>query len=390
MKKILLVTRNFPPLRGGMERLNHHIYLELNKTFDVVVAGPADILLYLSPSTRYCEFPHRPLPVFFWFSFWSTLRLAIKEKPALIISGSGITALSARLIGYLCQAKVITFIHGLDVVMPHPVYQRLFLPAIRACDAIWVNSQNTANLAINKGVCSNKIKTVYPGVVIPENNTLSQYSTDFRSELGLTQDLKILLSVGRLTERKGLVEFILYSLPDIVKACPDCILIIIGDEPNNALHHKTGAKEKITQAAKDKGLEKHVIFLGHVSEFQLEAAYQSSQLHIFPVLDLPGDIEGFGMVAIEAAVYGLPTVAFAVGGVPEAVSHHKSGWLIEPGNYPAMTETVINSLANLNSSHQTVTPDSCRQHGAEFSWDIFGDRIKQLCWELITQNEQNQ
>jgi phosphatidyl-myo-inositol dimannoside synthase len=383
MKKILLVTRNFPPLRGGMERLNHHIYLELNKSFDVVVAGPADSHLYLSPSTRYCEFPHRPLPVFFWFSFWSTLRLAIKEKPALIIAGSGITALSARLIGYVCQAKVIAFTHGLDVVIPHPVYQSVFLPAIRSCDAVWVNSQNTAKLAVDKGVMSDKIKTVHPGVVIPENNTIANRSRDFRTELGLTEEQKILLSVGRLTERKGLVEFILYAFPDIVKACPDCILVLIGDEPNNALHHKSGAKEKIIQAAKDKNLENHVIFLGHVNEGQLEAAYQSSQLHIFPVIELQGDIEGFGMVAIEAAVYGLPTVAFAVGGVPDAVSHTKSGWLIEPGNYPAMTETVINSLSNANSSNQQVNPDSCRQHGAEFSWDIFGDRIRQLCRETL-------
>lgn len=384
MKKVLLVTRNFPPLNGGMERLNYHIYLELNQDFNTLVAGPLGSSVHLAPETRHCEFPHKPLFAFLWDSFWKTLVLCSKEKPELIIAGSGATALSAWLIGYICKTKVVTFVHGLDLVVSNPLYQMLFLPAIRNCDAVLVNSHNTGKLAIKKGIASNKIKTIYPGVALPKPASKSIMPNRFKAEIGIAEDSIILLSVGRLTERKGLVEFILHSLPNIVKAEPRCVLVIIGDEPNNALHHKVGVKEKIIQAVRDSGLNNHVFLLGHVSESQLEEAYQCSHLHVFPGIDLPGDIEGFGMVAIEAAAHGLPTVAFAVGGVPEAVNHGVSGWLIKPSDYPAMTEAVLNGLVNLNSINNQVNEVSCRQHAAKFSWEIFGNNLRHLCDEIST------
>lgn len=384
MKKILLLTRNFPPLNGGMEKLNYHIYLELSQAFNVLVAGPIGIKDYLKPNTRYCQFPHKPLFLFLWLSFWKTLKFCINEKPDLIIAGSGATAFSARTIAYICKTKVVTFVHGLDLVVSNSFYQMFFLPAIRKCDEVWVNSHNTGQLAKNKGISAEKIKTIYPGVKLPQTDLKPFNPNQFKLELGLAEDRIILLSVGRLTERKGLVEFIQYSLSHIVKTEPRVVLVIIGSEPNNALRHKLGEKERITQAIKDNNLLNHVILLGHVSDILLEQAYQSSHLHVFPGIDLPGDVEGFGMVAIEAAAYGLPTVAFAVGGVPEAVSDNISGWLIKPNDYPAMTQAILN---NFNIIENKVNSISCQKHAAKFSWEIFGKKLKQLCFEVIANND---
>ncbi|WAR44092.1 glycosyltransferase family 4 protein [Methylomonas rapida] len=383
MKKILLLTRNFPPLTGGMERLNHHLYLELKKHFDVLVAGPCGSHAYLDSDTLFCEFSYKPLYAFLWSSFWKTLKFCNQYKPDLIIAGSGATALSARLLGYIFNIPVITFVHGLDLVLPNRLYQMSFLPAIRASDAIWVNSDNTKKLAINQRIKPEKIQIVYPGVTIPEMATTSNSANGFKTKLGLTEDYKILLSVGRLTERKGLPEFIRNCLPRIVKDYPRCVLVIIGNEPNNALHHKVGIKERIQETIQELGLTDHVRLLGHVDEAELAESYQDSHLHIFPGLDLPGDVEGFGMVAIEAAAHGLPTVAFAVGGVAEAVSHNQSGWLIEAGDYDGMIQTILSRMNDDDNAQKTVNTESCKDHAEDYSWDLFGARIFVILNELL-------
>lgn len=384
MKKVLLVTRNFPPLNGGMENLNYHIYLELSQTFEIMLVGPTGSQEYLKPNTLCSQFPQKPLHYFLWLSFWKTLKICFKEKPELIISGSGATGLTARIIGYLYKTPVVTYLHGLDLVVPNIFYRLLFLPAIRKCDVLWANSQHTAQLAIEKGIDPQKINVIYPGVTLPEPISKSFNPKQFKTELNLAANSIILLSVGRLTNRKGLVEFIQFSLTNIIKAEPRVVFVIIGDEPNNALHHKLGEKQKILQTIQDHNLADHVALLGHASESQLKQAYLSSHLHVFPGLNLPGDVEGFGMVAIEAAAHGLPTVAFAVGGIPESVNHNTSGWLIKSGDYAAMTQTILNSISDTDSLHKKVTADTCLHHAQDFSWIIFGQKIKYLCNEILT------
>ena len=127
-----------------------------------------------------------------------------------------------------------------------------------------------------------------------------------------------------------------------------------------------------------------MLFLGEVDDKFLSEAYLSSQIHVFPGLDLPGDVEGFGMVAIEAAAHGLPTIAFAVGGVPDSVEPGVSGWLIEPGNYSDMADTILGYL--FNSGASTITPDSCRKFSEQFAWHILGNKLNAFCHHFLDSN----
>jgi len=92
---------------------------------------------------------------------------------------------------------------------------------------------------------------------------------------------------------------------------------------------------------------------------------------IFPVIERPGDIEGFGMVAIEAAAHGTPTYAFAVGGVPDAVSDGISGQLLQPGDYCGMTAAALDAL------NQTKIYPKCRDFAEKFAWPAFGEQLLQ-------------
>ncbi len=198
--------------------------------------------------------------------------------------------------------------------------------------------------------------------------------TRFRERHGFGQR-PLLLSVGRLTQRKGLAEFVAKALPVVVSHHQDALLLIIGDEASDALHTRTGSeRERILAAARDAGVERNLHFLGRCDEATLGAAYQAADLHIFPVLELPGDVEGFGMVALESAAHGLPTIAFAVGGVSDAVQDGQTGTLVEPDDYGSLGEAVIRQLAQTHGSTTAV----CRDFAAGKAWPVFGERLRKL------------
>src|SRR3546814_12287140 len=89
------------------------------------------------------------------------------------------------------------------------------------------------------------------------------------------------------------------------------------------------------------------MFLGTITDDALlSVVYKAASAHIFPVREIPGDPEGFGMVAVEAAAHGVPTIAFATGGIVDAVAEGESGRLIRTGDYGAFAGIVVESLAH--------------------------------------------
>lgn len=377
--RILIVTRNMPPLTGGMERLNWHLAQELGRVFSVGLCGPVGSES-MSPEQApvLATFASRPLPVFLLQSLAVTLRAARRFKPALVIAGSGVTAPHARLASRLTGARMAVYLHGLDLIADHPLYRTLFLPSLRRADRFLANSRNTARLAREAGIAPERIELLHPGVKLPHDHDTKR-SGDFRRAID-AGDRPILLSVGRLTARKGLLEFVRHALPAIVAAQPDALLVIIGGEASEKLGAHGGQQgEAIRREAEHLALTDHLRLLGRVEDDTLVQAYRSSQLHIFPVMDLPGDVEGFGMVAVEAAAHGLPTVAFAVGGVPDAIAPGVSGLLVPPGDYQALARAVVEIL---EGRHVEIDTDRCQGFASRFGWEHFGAHARQICADL--------
>jgi phosphatidylinositol alpha-1,6-mannosyltransferase len=116
-----------------------------------------------------------------------------------------------------------------------------------------------------------------------------------------------------------------------------------------------------------------VRFLPHCDDETLSAAYSAADVHVFPVREIPGDVEGFGMVAIEAAAHGLPTVAFSVGGVPDAVIENVTGSLVVPDDYRALADAI---LFHLDRRDDAASRRACFEAARQFSWDRFGDELE--------------
>lgn len=369
----LLVTRNFPPLLGGMEKVNQHLFAALQAAGTTRLCGPAGCAAFVPTQTQVRASRIKPLPVFLLATLWHAIRFARQRKPAWIIAGSGLTAPIAWLAARCSGGRAAVYLHGLDIVVPSRVYQWLWLPFIRRCDLALVNSANTMRQAQANGVPAERLHVLHPGTDLPALDTEAVH--DFRERHHFGQR-PLLLSVGRLTQRKGLVEFVANAMPAVLARYRDACLVIIGDEASDALHTRAGSeRERILATARNAGIESNLHFLGRCDEATLAAAYQAADLHIFPVLELPGDVEGFGMVALESAAHGLATVAFAVGGVPDAVQDGHTGTLVEPGNYRELGDAVIWQLAQVRDE---TTIAACREFAAGKSWPVFGERLRTL------------
>ena len=367
----LLITRNLPPLRGGMERLNLQICRELVQLGPVHVVGPRGCAKFLPEGVTADEVPVKSLPIFLLRAFFVALAASVKRKPAWVIAGSGLSAPIAWFAGLLVGARRAVYVHGLDLVVSSFVYRWLWLPFIRRCELCIANSRHTAGLARQAGVNPEHIVIVNPGVEAPRLPRNAGHSSSFRDrhELG---NGPLLLSVGRLTQRKGMLEFVTHAMPEILACAPNARLVVIGDDAPDALSGTgKGLWSRVLHNAGKLGIESSLVHVGVIDDDDLAAAYSAAAVHVFPVRSIPGDVEGFGMVALEAAAWGTPTVAFAVGGVPDAVKDGESGFLVAPDDYVAFAKATCDLLVN----------PWARQSPALFaeshSWARFGDQLRE-------------
>ncbi len=364
--RVLHVTRNFPPLLGGMERLNWHVSAQLVRHGPLRLVAPHGARAQAPAGVEVVEAGSAAPSTFLPMAGWRALRVAHAWRPSLVLAGSGLAAPLALAAARASKARAAAYLHGLDITVPHPIYRALWWPMLRRLDRVLVNSRATAELARGAGIDASRLRIVHPGVELCGLEPAAR--ARMRASLGL-RDRALLLAVGRLTRRKGLLEFVRDVLPIIVARRPDALLLVIGEAPTQALHAHAVTPEDILQAARVAGVEAHLRLLGRLDDARLADAYQGCDVHVFPVRSSEADPEGFGMVAIEAAAHGLPTVAYASGGVVDAVADGVSGRLIMPGDAAAFAAAVLDTLAKAPSG------ESLRAFAANFSWPRFGQRL---------------
>ena len=370
-KKILIVTRNLPPLIGGMERLNWHIADELSKNHKIIVISHSKAKFEAPPDTSFYGVRLNPLPLFLLLAFMTTFWVCLRQRPDILFAGSGLTAPIATFWAKFFRKKSIVYIHGLDIGTNNKLYNLLWIPFIRSSDQIIANSSPTYDICLKKRVNEKNLSIIHPGVSFPPQPRNEQLIQQLKNQYDL-QDKKILISVGRLTERKGLNEFIDLSFSKIVKAIPNTVLVVIGDTPNQSLNKNLQSKELILSTVKKHNVNNNIIFTGNISDDDvLSSFYYLADLHIFPVKHIPEDPEGFGMVAIEAAAHGTPTVAFATGGIVDAVAQGVSGYLVEKNNYSQLSKQVITLLAT------PLPKENIQDFARQFEWSRFGQGIVQ-------------
>jgi phosphatidylinositol alpha-1,6-mannosyltransferase len=160
-----------------------------------------------------------------------------------------------------------------------------------------------------------------------------------------------------------LIPFIRNCFTRIAKELEDLKFVIVGSDPKESMAHQLGYKERIVDCLKEEGLDGRVVLMGSVPEDVLISLYQHCEALVLPVIPVEGDVEGFGIVAIEASAAGRPVVAFDEGGISDAVLHGKTGLLVPSGHYEAMTEALKSLLGQSQPFHSSMRGDIERTYG---------------------------
>lgn len=223
-----------------------------------------------------------------------------------------------------------------------------------------LNNSEQENIIKKFKVPINKISLCHNGVDTAFYSPISQECA--RTIIGLKQNRKYILFVGRLSDFHKGVSVLLKSLKLIVNQNKNVSLLIIGTGPD---------ERKLKDLSKELGLEKIVNFLGHV-EKNLPIYYNASDIVVVPSL-----FEAFGTVNIEAMACGKSVIASNVGGIKEIITDGKTGLLIPPGDFLKLSEKILFLLQNPEYSKKLGIAARKRIE-QYFSYEALGKKLKQI------------
>ncbi|MGI9042580.1 MAG: glycosyltransferase family 4 protein, partial [Gemmatimonadaceae bacterium] len=166
----------------------------------------------------------------------------------------------------------------------------------------------------------------------------------------------VLCSVGRLVPRKGVAWFI----DEVMPTLPDDVCFLVAGE---------GAERgRITDAIRRHDLEDRVRLLGPVTDSDVELLYQGSDLFVMPNVRVPGDMEGFGLVLVEAGLSGLPAVVARLEGIADVVTEGQNGHLVESRDAAGFRDAVMRYYDS-PSGLRDASDRAKRHTAATFGWD---------------------
>ena len=345
---ILVVTWNFPPRCGGMEKLLSGLCDGLRKNHRLLI-----ITSYANDRCADDKYTFRPrypgLVTFFLYAFCKGVMLLRRHAGVTVVFGGSVLVVPiVLLLSRLFRLKAVVQAHGLDLIYPNGLYQFLCVGSLKFCDKIIANSTYTASLIHQKSARTDLTAVIPPGVT-PETFMQPADVPAIKTEYGL-EGKRLILFVGRLVGRKGVAEFIENCLVEILPEFPGVCFVIVGDNPNDALTQHEDVLGKIKSLITEMQLKEHVKLLGALADDAVVDLYRACDIVVLPALPTPNDVEGFGIVLLEAAAAGKPVVTTRTGGIGEAVEPGKSGLLIAPDDYKAMTQSITQLLADRQAS----------------------------------------
>lgn len=228
--------------------------------------------------------------------------------------------LVAWCVARLLRKPLVIYAHGEEITTwrRSPRRLRAMRFAYRHADRVIANSAFTREQLLKLGVFPEAIVVIHPGVDL-EHFHPGYETADLRAAIGLSVQQQLILSVGRLSRRKGF-DRVIESLPHLLARGLDVHHALIGIGEDRAY---------LENVARERGVADRVHFLGHVAPEDLPRWYCAADVFAMPNREIDGDTEGFGMVFVEAAACGVPAVAGLAGGTGDAVVDGVTGLRID-------------------------------------------------------------
>ncbi|MFF2526756.1 glycosyltransferase family 4 protein [Streptomyces liangshanensis] len=383
MDKTLIVTNDFPPRPGGIQAFLHNIALRLDPekvvvyastwkrgregaeataAFDAeqpftVVRDPTTMLL---PTPRVTRRAAELLRAHGCASVW------FGAAAPLGLMGPALRRAGAR--------RLVATTHGHEAGWAQlPASRQLLRRIGEGTDTITYLGDYTRSRiapALTPAAAARMVQ-LPPGV---DEKTFHPGSggAEVRARLGLT-DRPVVVCVSRLVPRKG-QDTLIRAMPEILSAVPDAVLLIVGGGP-----YETALR----RLARSSGVAESVRFTGAVPWAELPAHFGAGDVFAMPCRTRRGglDVEGLGIVYLEASATGLPVIAGDSGGAPDAVVEGETGWVVPGAPAPLAASATADRVVTL-----LLDPELRRalgERGREWveerwRWDTLATRLETL------------
>jgi phosphatidyl-myo-inositol dimannoside synthase len=356
----LIVTRAFPPELGGMQSLMWGLTKEMSKNFMIKV--------FADYQNNHKEFDKKEN---FSIERVGGIKFLRKIRKAQLINEylkenkvQGIIAdhwKSLELIN--TDKKKYCLIHGKEI--NHPKGSSLnnrVVKVLNNVEKVIANSEYTKNLAIDSGVKKGKIVVINPGV--DPVNELNKKSLEKVESLLKVKSPRI-ITVSRFDKRKN-HEKVIMALRNLKQKYPDIVYICIGygDEEDN-----------LKKLVKELDLNLQVMFFKDISDDLKNALIAKSNIFVMPSIIHKKSVEGFGIVYLEAAQYGIPSLGGKDGGASDAIDHNKTGLICDGNNL----EDIYSSLDSMIENKKYIEfGKNAKEYVSKFEWKKTLENYKKI------------
>lgn len=354
--KYLLLTLEYPPFKGGVG----HYYFNLAKNFHEPIKVIDNSKHELVDETR---------SFLKWWPAIKTLQRELKKGEANYILVGHLLPLGtvAWLLSFVYKFKYCVFLHGYDlnIALAQPRKSALAKAILnRANKIICANSHiETEVKKIISTADLNKVALVNPGIE-GETVVYNEGKIEALKNRYNLAEKTVLLTVGRLVKRKG-VDMALEALKIALKQAPELAFVVIGQGQEEA-----NLRAKIA----DLGLESNALILTDVDDEAKMNWYKLADIFIMTARRIGADMEGFGIVYLEAGLAGKPVIAGKSGGVADAVEDNVNGLLVDPTNPEQIAEAMV-KLAKYEKLRQRLGDEGRRRALTIFNWKRQAEKV---------------
>ncbi|HKJ31749.1 MAG TPA: glycosyltransferase family 4 protein [Balneolales bacterium] len=380
--RLLLISQDFPPDIGGIQTYCYELatrFTKYNEDFSVVVPNKKtadEIDIGLPYTVHRVKSSNAMLPY-----------TAVPVIRSLTRKGKFDTTFHAQwqtVLGVLKSRengdvkKIFAAAHGRELLFnpfrndsyigkKYVKYRRWLLSKV---DHFFAVSHYTANLLIHEGVAKERI-SVMPNGTNP--NEFYPTSVDkLRTDLHLDQQ-PIIMTITRLVPRKG-VDIGIKAIKKVVQTHPEVQYMIVGDG-----EHMPELKSLVDELK----LNKNVTFLGKVPHKYVNSYYNLGVIFIMTPRTEPLNIEGFGIVYLEANACGKPVIGSRSGGIPDAIVDGETGLLVNEENPDQLAAAIIKLLEDKKLANDMGERGRKRIIN-ETNWDIIAEKIHKIMIKSLT------
>jgi phosphatidylinositol alpha-1,6-mannosyltransferase len=356
--RLLLITIDFPPARGGVQYLLAQLaegLAALRHSITVVAPRSRDT----GEQDRGLGYRVRRCPVLGQgkSSVVGVMAVAgleiLARRPDAIICGHVLLGPFCRFVSVVARIPYIAMAYAYEIRAPR--MRRIATVALRGAARVVTISEFSRRAVEAHGVRADRVSVIRPGAAI---RSRAAGSADGR---GTTREAsRILLSVGRLVDAYKGHDMVIRALPLVLAKHPDAAYVIVGDGP---------LRRYLERLAESLGVMASVQFVGQATDAEVSDWYERCHLFVLASREsgVSGGAEGYGIVFIEANLHGKPVVAGRSGGIPDAVIDGHTGILVDPTEVCEIADAIILLLSDEPLS-QRLGEQGRRRAIRELSW----------------------